>query len=191
MRKPFTLYKRNTTKKNKYVYYIQFYDEEGNRLTGRSSGQTSKAAAEAWAYNEITCGRIKYKSNLTFTEYADNWFIWDKCEYLKRKRIRGSVSRSHVDSQRRLLEKYILPPFMETKLNKITVDNIESWLISLRDKVSSTTANRALSVLKVMMKETMRLGYIQKNPAALVTKLQERHAEKGLLLRDEVLQVLR
>lgn len=49
MHKPFSLYKRPTTKKNKQIYYCQFYDESGNRLTARSTGQTSKAAAENWA----------------------------------------------------------------------------------------------------------------------------------------------
>jgi len=36
-------------KNNKFIYYVQFYDEYGNRPTARSSGKTSKAAAEAWA----------------------------------------------------------------------------------------------------------------------------------------------
>ena len=44
--RPFNLYKRPTTKNGKYIYYVQFYDEYGNRLTALSTGQTSKAAAD-------------------------------------------------------------------------------------------------------------------------------------------------
>jgi hypothetical protein len=50
MHKPFHIFKRPTTKKGKFVYYVQFYDEDGERMTARSSGQTSRAAA--------TIGRI-------------------------------------------------------------------------------------------------------------------------------------
>jgi len=28
---PFNLYQRPTTKNNRFVYYVQFYDEDGNR----------------------------------------------------------------------------------------------------------------------------------------------------------------
>jgi hypothetical protein len=65
--KPFNVYKRPTTKKKKYVYYIQFYDEEGNRLTAKSSGQSSRAAAEAWAHEQLKKGIITTEKNITFT----------------------------------------------------------------------------------------------------------------------------
>ncbi len=48
--KPFHLYKRPTTKNNKSIYYVQFYTDDDHRMTARSTGQTSKAAAETWAY---------------------------------------------------------------------------------------------------------------------------------------------
>ena len=48
--KPFNLYKRPTQKKNKYIWYVRFYNEDGNRLTACSTGQTTKAAAETWVY---------------------------------------------------------------------------------------------------------------------------------------------
>ena len=38
-------------------------------------------------------------------------------------------------------------------------------------------------------KEAFRLGYIQKNPASLVSKLQEKPIEKGMLNRSEIKQI--
>ncbi len=46
MHKPFTLYRRPTRKKKRYVYYAQFRDENGNRMTAVSSGKTTRADAE-------------------------------------------------------------------------------------------------------------------------------------------------
>jgi hypothetical protein len=59
-RKPYTLYKRNTTKKGRYVYYCQFRDENGNRMTARSTGQSSKTAAEAWAIDQLKRGLVTF-----------------------------------------------------------------------------------------------------------------------------------
>jgi len=37
--KPFSLYKRPTTRKNKCIYYVQFRDENGKRLSAISTEQ--------------------------------------------------------------------------------------------------------------------------------------------------------
>jgi hypothetical protein len=47
--KSFHLHKRPTTKKNRFIYCVQFIDETNPRLNARSTGQTSRAAAKRWA----------------------------------------------------------------------------------------------------------------------------------------------
>ncbi len=53
MHKPFTIYRRPTRKKKRYIYYIQFRDEAGRRKTAVSSGKTTRAEAECWAYERL------------------------------------------------------------------------------------------------------------------------------------------
>jgi integrase len=186
MKKPFTLYKRPTKKKNRYIYYVQFRDYEGNRLTAVSSGQTSKSAAEVWAYEKLKEGSIKSLKDPKFSVFAQNWFVWGrKCPYLKKCLNRGSYSRSYADYQRAILKNHILPYFANRRLSEITVSQIENLLLYVKEIHSSATANRSLSVLKIMFKETFRLGVIQKDSASLVQKLQERSREKGILTIDE------
>jgi hypothetical protein len=43
----FTVFPRKT-KKNLKVFYYRTYDENGNRTTSRSTGQTSKSAAKTY-----------------------------------------------------------------------------------------------------------------------------------------------
>lgn len=76
MKKPFTLYKLSTTKLNKYVYYVRFRDADVNSLPGRSSGKTSKNAAEAWAIKQLQEGTIKSTKEPKFSVFAQNWFVW-------------------------------------------------------------------------------------------------------------------
>ena len=117
--KPFHLYKRPTTRNNKHIYYVQFYDEDGNRLTARSTGQKSKAAAETWAYEQLKKGIIATEKNITFGKYAENWWTWDKCQYVKGKIARGGgVSRAYADLMKAYLVNHILPYFKNKNLQK-------------------------------------------------------------------------
>ena len=135
--KPFNLYKRPTTKKGKYVYYVRFYDDFGKRLPGKSTGQTSKSAAEAWAIEQLHQGQIIIKKNVTFSQYAQDWWTWDKCKYINGKIARGSrISRDYTDGMKTYLERHILTYFGNTRIQRITADQVEDWLLGLRDKPS-------------------------------------------------------
>jgi integrase len=197
--KPFHLYKRPTKKPGKYIYYVQFFDEAGNRMTARSTGQTSKAAAETWAVEELKKGLVKTQRNILFSQYAEDWWIWDKCSYIKGRIARGAtLSRSYTDSMRTYLTLHILPYFGNKKLQNITPKMIEDWIMKLREKpgktgdpLSHTTVNHCLTCLKIMLKEAVRLDYIYKSPAASITQLRESPKEKSILTVDEVMELFR
>ena len=191
--KPFNLYKRSTKKPGKFIYYCQFYDESGNRMTAVSTGQTSKAAAETWAIEQIKRGIITSDKNITFAQYAQSWWVWDECSYVKSRIARGAtITRSYVDSMRGYLQNHILPYFGDTKLQKISSNMIEKWLMDLREKpgkrgiiLSPTTVNRCLTCFKIMLKEAVRLEYLHKSPAVGIKQLRERPERRSILTIDE------
>jgi integrase len=192
--KPFSIYKRPTTKKTKHIFYVQFYDDDGNRLPGRSSGQTSRAAAETWAHEQLKKGLISPQKDITFGKYAEQWWIYNKCPYIQGKLARGfELSRVHANDMRSVLTRHILPYFANKKLQKINARIIEKWMMELREKLgitgktlSPTTVNRCLTCLKVMLKEAVRLEYLYKNPAVSVLPLKEIQKRKSILTIDEV-----
>ena len=196
MHKSYSLHKR-PSKKYKQIYYCQFYDEDGNRLTAQSTGQTSKSAAEVWAQEQIKKGVISPQKDITFGKYAEPWWVYDKCPYIQGKLARGFVlSRVHANDMRSILTRHILPYFANKKLQKINAKIIEKWMLELREKkgktgnkLSHTTINRCLTCLKVMMKEAVRLEYLHKNPAAAVLPLKENQRRKSILTLDEVKQL--
>jgi len=195
--KPFNIYKRPATKKNKYIFYVQFYDEEGNRLTAISSGQTSRAAAEVWAHEQLKKGIITTEKNITFGKYTQDWWLWDRCPYIQSRLLRGRrLSRRYADLMRAHLEHHILPYFENKKLQKINTRMIEQWILSLKDKtgrtgklLSNATINQSLICLKIMLKEAVRLEYLPKNPADPILKLKADPQEKSILNREEVIQL--
>ena len=129
--KPFNLYKR-PTRNGKSIYYVQFYDDAGTRQTAKSTGQTAKAAAEAWAYEQLKNGRVVTRKNITFGQYARDWWVWDHCTYIRSRRARGAnISRGYADARRTYLERHILPCFSNIRLQRITPEIIENWLMDL------------------------------------------------------------
>ena len=186
---PFTLYRRPTKKKRRFIYYVQFRNLHGHRMTAVSSGKTTRAEAEQWAYQRLQESGLTANQNVRFAAYAADWFIWERCRYLERKRRRGDYSRSYAEQQRAVLERHILPFFGSLQLRFITPEDVEEWLLTLRNRFSEATANRSLTVLKIMLKEAKRQGLTTWDPAESVEKLLEHSREKGILTLAEFRQL--
>jgi hypothetical protein len=58
MHRPFTVYRRPTTRKKCYVYYMQFRDEDGNRMTAVSSGKTTRAEVQSVCAELVYMGQV-------------------------------------------------------------------------------------------------------------------------------------
>ena len=120
-------------------------------------------------------------SRMTFGEYAKDWWDWDKCEYLKYRRTRRSISRRYADTGKSVLAKHILPYFSSKKLGDIKPYTLESWLQFLLDKgLSSTSANIYMSYLSVMLTEALRRGLIDQDICSKISPLKSSTTPKGI-----------
>ena len=99
----YSLYKRQITlevgKKRKkprevVVYYYRTYDSDGNRTPGRSTGQQTITAARTYVENLLKRNTLLTKGELTFGKFSENWFLWDKCSYVKNRR--GQRNRKNL-----------------------------------------------------------------------------------------------
>jgi len=108
------------------------------------------------------------KKEITFARYAENWWIWDQCEYIRKKRAKHQqISRGYADHQRRYLNNYTLPEFGNTYLSRITPHDIEKWLLKMQDKgLSDSAVYTAFSGLRVMLQVAVRRGFLYRNPAS-------------------------
>ncbi len=196
--KPYTLYKRPATKPGTFTYYVQFRDPNtGKRLAGRSTGQTTKAAAHTWATDQLRKGIITDKNNISFEAFVKDWWKWDRCSYIKKQLARGvSLSKGYCEGNRRNLQKYILPYFGKIKLRKLGPAIVEDFMMELREKpvnngkcLSAKTVNNIINTLSVMLKEAHRLQYIPENPAANIGKLAEKPRSRSFLSKRELVSL--
>ena len=193
-REPFTLYARKN-KKSENIWYYRITDDTG-RSSGRSTFQTSKTAARNYVTNLLKNNALSQKDP-KFKEYAKDWWLWDKCKYIRGKRARGArISRSYVDIRRGYLKTHILPAFGNRQISTITPNDTENWLMGLRRKtgrygktLSPMTINQVLMTLKLMFKEGVRKGELSYNPTIPIDPLKEDRREKSFLEQDELVNL--
>jgi integrase len=164
-------------------------------MTARSSSQTSRAAAETWALAEIQKGKVPLtgEGNMTFAQYSRDWFVWDRCPYIKRRLAEGkSIGRSYAEGRRKYIENYILPTFGKRRLASMARPEVERWRMKLLDDgLSPGTVNSILTVLKLMLREAMNADLIPRNPAEGVGYLKAVARERGILTAAEVKKLFR
>ncbi len=186
----FTLYPRKT-KDRKRIWYYRVVDASG-RSSGRSTRQTNKGAARVYATELLRSGKLNRHDPL-FEEYTKDWWTWERCRYVRLKRLEGRISRSYVEVRRGYLEHHILPRFGKLPLSQITVKGIEDWKPGLLQKIgrygrplSPITVNEALSTLRIILEEAVRLQDLSFNPCSSVRRLAEKRERKSFLTREEI-----
>ena len=187
-REPFTIFPRKM-KSGLVVWYYQTYDNKNRRTTARSTGQTSKGAARVYCNKLFKEGTLvpNRDNNITFQKYSVNWWVWDKCEYLKFRRSRRELSRNYADSGMTNLKLHILPYFGKMRLETIESYDVEKWLLVFATKgIANQTANLNLTILKVMMGDAVRRGLLTTNPAEKVTPLKNNSKVRDILSTTEV-----
>lgn len=188
---PYTLYRRRISG-GRRVYYYRFYDVDGQRTMGRSTGETNKAAAHQAVVRLIQEGRLDNNKEITFEEYSTDWWIADRCPYVQSLQMRGKVlTKKYIENQRGYLDNHVLPTFKNMRLSAIRTSHIEKWL---RERcqlgMSGSAVNHCHSVLRIMLCEAKRLQLIPSNPIVDVRPVSYKAPTRTILTLEEAKQLL-
>ena len=130
----FSLYKRKIGS-GKTVFYYRCYDENGNRVCGHSTGQTTKTAAREYCMLLMKDNRLlrgKYQSMPTFKEFAKGFWDDKPKGYLESVQARRKISKSYPDHAKITVVNHLLPQFGALRLDCITYDMVDKWLLSFK-----------------------------------------------------------
>ncbi len=169
----FTLYFRVVPSGKRVVYYYA-YDENGKRLYGKSTGETTLTAARVKLNRLLKEGDLVQKKPRmpTFAEYALGWWEWDTCAYLKKRRKRYNITQGYADQAKRNLHKVLLPYFGKMRMDRITRNDIDMFLDYLiKQGYKNTTINGYYGTMKTMMIEAADQGLITIDPTAKIGRL--------------------
>jgi integrase len=202
IRESYSLYKRYLPS-GQVVFYYRTYDSNGGRLCGHSTGQTTKTAAREYCNKlnregKLIPEKIKRINIPTFGEFAVDFWDFEKSEYLKNQMGRRLITRSYANQGAYNLEAHLLPVFGNKKLNAITMDEINTWLIHFCDNTylandgktalhyKHNTANLAFKFLKIMLEYAVFTKYLKANPCKNVKMLHTLDERKiDILTPDE------
>ncbi len=188
----FSLYAGPKNKAGKPVFYYRLRDESGKRLSGKSTGQTSRSTARRYLLSLIESGRIGPQSSQTFAAYAKDWWKPGKCRYLAMAQNNGTpIGLHHAAVQRSYLKTHIIPYFVQMRLSSIRVQHIEEWRLRLYQKVAPATAANIFSCLRTMMNEAERLEMITRNPMRSVKPPRVTVRRRVILGAEELKELFR
>jgi len=185
-KEPFTVYPRKL--KTVTVFYYQCYDINGKRICGHSTGQRTKTAAKIYCMELYRNGKlIPEKKPMSFAEFADGWWDIKTCKYLEWRQMQNPLAPSTIDHYKSNLEIHIKPFFGKLKLNAISPELVQNWIMRLgREGYNNSSINVLIATLKVMMKEATRLKFISLDPMEKIKKLIAHNKEVQILKNDEV-----
>lgn len=201
-KKPYSLFKRQVN--GRTIYYVHLYFD-GKKLS-KSTGQTTEEAARQYvmsllcspaAYNHLLSSNYlsAYEKHLSchpkalgypidhivFRDYAKNWWLWDKCRYVRIKRNAGTANKPGI---RQWTVRYIIPAFADLELGQITPARVDDFLMDLSRKLSPKTVNNIRSAFSVMMEQAVLNRMISFNPVKGSTPMVV-EAKESILLTDE------
>ena len=200
VRAAYSLYQRAMKKRK--VWYFQTYDENGNRLPGRSTGQILKSKAREYCDSLLKSGNLLTGKVATLEDWVAerNWYVWDDedpaCLYCRSRLARSSkdkpgIGRSYVNFSRRSMEIHVLPVFGKKRLDKITPNMLETWMFDLvSGGLAPKTANNTAGAFRTIMKEAVRLGIVQSDPWEKVPLFNPGDPIRGSLDTAEALQLM-
>jgi len=185
-RELFTIYPRKL--KTVTVYYYQCYDINGKRTCGHSTGQRTKTAARKYCMDLYRKGKlIPGKKPVTFGDFSSGWWDLKTCKYLEWRQVQNPLAPSTIDHYKTSLDLQIKPFFAKMKLNAITPEIIQSWILQMsRDGYNNSSINIKIATLKLMLNEAVRQKLITVNPMDKIKKLIAHNKEVQILKNEEV-----
>jgi len=170
------------------VFYYHCYDSDGKRICGHSTGKRTKYAARLYCMELYRSGKlIPEKKPITFGEFAAGWWDIKTCKYLEWRQMQNPLAPSTIDNYKTNLELHIKPFFGKMRLNAITPESVQRWIMKLsQEGYNNSSINIKIATLKVMMNEAVRLKHITSDPMKKIKKLVVNNKEVQILKSEEV-----
>ena len=181
------------------VFYYQCYDNKGRRQNARSTGQTKKTEAKAFCMRLFKEGLLIPEQKVpTFLEFTKDWWDEEKSPYLKWRALHEPLAYSTIVSCKGHYENHIKDYFAKYRLDEITADVVEQWLLFMSEKkdvikneenktvLKPKTVNLVFGTFKLMMNEAYRRKIIKVNPCAEIKELKEEVFQRDIFTVGEV-----
>ena len=157
------------------VYWI------GKRQKWEAVGRTKKDAERRLAevLHQLHTGTYRRATTITFAEFAEKWL---------RDYAEAYVKPSTLRRYRSLIACYLTPAFGKLPLTGIAPEHVQQFMAEVlrQQRCAPATVNRALTILKGMLKHARQWRYLRENPAQEIKGLRVESQEMDYLTPEEL-----
>jgi len=177
---PFSLVRRPGSP----FWYYKLGEWKAYKSTGKKlKSEATKVAMDALGEPEA------HEQGPVFRKYAEPYFLWGQCPHVGRLLSEGkSVTRRHVRNMRSVLEHHVLTDrIAKIRISEIKRADILDFRERLVEKLDYTrTVQRALSALKIVLKEAYFREDVNRDPTAGIGVTKYEPAEIGTFTEAEL-----
>jgi len=164
----------------------------------QDAGTNNMIDAVRFADNHLDDGNFSKnkKDAMTFGEFAKDFFTpKDPRGYRMRNIQRGkSYGEDHYNHQQDMLDLYFIPQWGDWLIDSLSDVQIEDYILGLKSKqtgklLGDSMRNKGLTVMKIVLQEAKRQGFVEKNVAADISEITE-HNKKRLPFRDDEMRIM-
>ncbi len=170
-------------KRDQYFYYML-----PHQTVFHSTGETKKTDADKYVLDLLQKHTIANEK--TLRNFCKNFYIYDKCSYVKRLLEQGRIiGEQHCKNRRSLLEKYVFTdPIADLKIadiNRGCILDFQGKLVN-NNNISKNTVNKVIATLNTVFGEAFYREVIIKNPVSRVGELKYKSKEIGTFNEKEL-----
>ncbi len=170
---------RGSVRKRGNTWYAYWRDPAGGQHA-KAIG-TRKKDAEAFVarmQTQVVDGTYHEIAEITFPDFAEQWL---------RDYATVQVKPSTLLNYNSMLRSSLVPFFGAVPLSAIRTADVQRYVAKrLATGVSAATVQKALIMLKGMLKQAVQWDYLRVNPAAMVKAPRREHREMDFLTPDEI-----
>ena len=183
--KAFVLFLKHL-RNGKDIYYYVTRDENNRRLQ-YSTGESDQQKALQVCLDRMVQGKLIPNSRLSFSEYAKDFYNYDKSPYIQGRVQRGfNFARSSADARNSFIINEAIPFFKDKLITQISPGDIERFIMQLKTKgIRNTTLNFKINALKLVFNYAYKMSDIKTNPVTQIMLFKKDTCEKGIFTQEE------
>lgn len=188
-KKDFVIFLKTLKSGEKMYYYVA--RDEHNKRKQYSTGKTDIQEAMKVCLERMAQGRLIQNAQLSFTEYAKDFYDYEKSQFIQGKLQRGfSFSHANAEARNRFIRSTAIPFFGDKLISQISPNDIEAFIVSLKSTgIKNNTLNGKIKWLRQIFRYAYKMHDIQFDPTERIMLFKNDTAEKGIFNDEEIEQL--
>lgn len=184
--KQFVLFLKTLKSGEKMYYYV--VRDENNRRLQYSTGESDQQKALMVCLEKMSKGKLIPKSRLSFSEYAKDFYDYEKSPYIQGKLKRGfSYARASADTRSNFIRNEAMPFFGDKLISRISPKDIENFILRLKSSgISNNTLNGKIKTLRQIFRYAFKMHDIDFDPTTEIMLFKNDTAERGIFSEEEI-----